>query len=37
LLADGGRNRAAGYFLRHGVGAPAPAIAMLRLARPVWR
>jgi len=37
LLADGDRDRAAEYFMRHGVGAPAPAIAMLRLARPIWR
>jgi pimeloyl-ACP methyl ester carboxylesterase len=36
LTAAGRRGQAVGYFMTKGMGAPAPAIALFRLARPLW-
>jgi pimeloyl-ACP methyl ester carboxylesterase len=36
LVTQGRRSAAVGYFMRKGMGAPAPFVALLRLARPIW-
>jgi pimeloyl-ACP methyl ester carboxylesterase len=36
LIAAGRRGEAVRYFMTKGMGAPAPAITLFRLARPLW-
>jgi pimeloyl-ACP methyl ester carboxylesterase len=36
LVREGRRSAAASYFMRKGMGAPAPFVGLLRLARPIW-
>jgi pimeloyl-ACP methyl ester carboxylesterase len=36
LVESGRRSKAAGYFMREGMGAPGPFVGLLRLARPIW-
>ena len=37
LVAKDDRSGAAKHFMRHGMGVPAPFVAMMRAARPLWR
>lgn len=36
LVAEDRRGAATSYFMREGMGAPAPFVALMRLARPLW-
>jgi pimeloyl-ACP methyl ester carboxylesterase len=36
LISSGRRSAAAGFFMRHGMGAPGAFVTLLRLARPIW-
>ncbi len=37
LVAAGRRGEAVRYFMRRGMGVPAPFVGLMRLARPLWR